>query len=168
MPDALSALEADRSHLPQEFLCLGDLRPGPITAVVRRCGKPTCHCAKPHDPGHDPQILLTRRVAGKTVTENFPSPAAFRKAQKEVAEFRRFQKLSSVGSLWRVTLQARAHRGGPGGSLPPLRLVPALSGRPIPRRSRTGHRQHGIPSRECAACRPWWARRRLSIVGGNK
>lgn len=94
MPDALAALEADRSKLLEEFLRLGDLRPGSITAVVRRCGKPSCHCAKPHDPGHDPQFRLTRRVAGKTVTESFPNPAALRKAQQEVAEFHRLQKLS--------------------------------------------------------------------------
>jgi hypothetical protein len=33
-------------------------------------------------------------VAGRTVTETFPNPTAFRKAQQEVAEFHRFQKLS--------------------------------------------------------------------------
>ena len=95
MPDSLSTLEADRSRLLEAFLGLGDLRPGSITAVRRRCGKPNCHCAKANDPGHDPQFRLTRRVAGKTVTESFPSPAALRQAQKEVAEFRRFQKLSA-------------------------------------------------------------------------
>ena len=95
MSESLAALEADRSLLLEEFLGLGDLRPGSITAVVRRCGKPNCHCAQPNDPGHDPQFRLTRRVAGKTVTESFPNPAALRKAQKEVAEFRRFQKLSA-------------------------------------------------------------------------
>jgi hypothetical protein len=94
MPDHLEALETQRSKLLEEFRNLGDLRPGSITAVTRRCGKPTCHCAKPQDPGHDPQFRLTRRVAGKTVTESFPNPAALRKAQQEVAEFHRFQKLS--------------------------------------------------------------------------
>ena len=94
MPDLLSTLEADRSKLLEEFLRLGDLRPGSITATVRRCGKPSCHCAKPNDPGHDPQLGLTRRVAGKTVTETFPNPAAMRKAQQEVAEFHRFQELN--------------------------------------------------------------------------
>jgi hypothetical protein len=93
MPDSLAALEADRSQLLEEFLGLGDLRPGSITAVVRRGGKPTCPCAKPNDPGHDPQFRLTRRVAGKTVTESFTNPAALRKAQKAVAGFRRFHKL---------------------------------------------------------------------------
>jgi hypothetical protein len=93
MPDDLAALEAERSKLLEQFLRLGDLRPGSITAVNRRCGKPSCHCAKPNDPGHDPQFRLTRRVTGKTVTETFPNPAALRKAQLEVAEFHRFQEL---------------------------------------------------------------------------
>jgi hypothetical protein len=94
MIETLDALEADRSKLLEEFLRLGDLRPGSITAVVRRCGKPSCHCAKDNDPGHDPQFRLTRRVAGKTMTESFPNPAALRKAQEEVNEFHRFQALS--------------------------------------------------------------------------
>jgi len=33
-------------------------------------------------------------VAGKTVTETFPNPAALRKAQQEVAEFHQLQKLN--------------------------------------------------------------------------
>ncbi len=37
MPNVLNTLEADRSRLLEEFLRLGDLRPGSITAVVRRC-----------------------------------------------------------------------------------------------------------------------------------
>jgi len=94
MPDALASLEADRFKLLEEFLRLGDLRPGSITATVRKCGKPSCHCAKPSDPGHQPQFRLTRKVGNKTVTESFPNPAALRKAQREVAEFRRLQKLN--------------------------------------------------------------------------
>lgn len=94
MPDTLEALEAQRSKLLEQFLTLGDLRPGSVTAVSRRCGKPSCHCAKRKDPGHDPQFRLTRRVAGKTVTESFASPRALRKAQQEVAEYHRFQQLS--------------------------------------------------------------------------
>jgi hypothetical protein len=59
----------------------------------RRCGKPTCHCAKLNDSGHDPQLRLTSRAHGKTVAESFPSPVAFRKVQAEVHEYRRFQSL---------------------------------------------------------------------------
>jgi len=94
MPDFLDTLEAVRSKLLQKFLTLGDLRPGSVTAVVRRCGRSNCHCAKDDDPGHDPQFRLTRRVAGMTITETFATPAGLRKAQQEVAEFRRLQGLT--------------------------------------------------------------------------
>src|ERR1700745_2659909 len=94
MPDDLATLETLRSKLLEEFLGLGDLRPGSLTAVTRRCGKPSCPCTKHNTPGHAPQFRLPRRVAGKTVTESFPNPTALRKAQQEVSEFHRFQKLS--------------------------------------------------------------------------
>jgi hypothetical protein len=68
--------------------------PVPSRQWCADCGKPSCHCAKPDDPGHDPQFRLTRRVAGKSTTESFPNPSALRKAQQEVAEFHRLQKLS--------------------------------------------------------------------------
>lgn len=93
MPDSLSDLEAQRSHILRQIATLGDLRPGSICAVARRCGKPTCHCARPKDPGHEPQLRLTYRVDGRTVAESFPSPAAFQKAQTEVREYQRLQQL---------------------------------------------------------------------------
>jgi hypothetical protein len=94
MSESLEDLEAERTTLLQEFLTLGDLRPGSITAPKRRCGKPTCHCAKTGDAGHDPHFRLTRRVSGKTVTETFATPDALVKAQQEVEEFHRLQKLN--------------------------------------------------------------------------
>jgi hypothetical protein len=93
MPDSLPAFEAERSQILRQISTLGDLRPGSICAVPRRCGKPTCHCAKPKDPGHDPQLRLTYKVDGKTVAESFPAPAAFHKAQAEIHEYQRLQKL---------------------------------------------------------------------------
>ena len=93
MPESLVDLEAERAKLLQQFVSLSDFRPGSITASVRRCGKPTCHCAKPNDPGHDPQFRLSRKVNGKSVNESFATPAALRKAQREVAEFQRWQQL---------------------------------------------------------------------------
>jgi len=95
MPNTLPELEAERSRILRQFTTLGDLRAGSICAVARRCGKPTCHCGKPNDPGHDPQIRLTRKVDGKTVAESFPSPAACRKTQAEIDEYHRLQKLSA-------------------------------------------------------------------------
>ena len=93
MPDSLPALEAERSQILRQISTLGDLRPGSICAVPRRCGKPTCHCAKPKDPGHDPQLRLTYKVDGKTAAESFATPAAFHKAQAEIHEYQRLQDL---------------------------------------------------------------------------
>ena len=115
MPDDVATLGTQRSKLLEEFLSWGDLRPGSITAVIRRCGKPSCHCAKHHDPGHDPQFRLTRRVAGKTVTESFANPTALRKAQQEVAEFHRFQKLNEKICRLRPVTQERGGCCGPSG-----------------------------------------------------
>jgi hypothetical protein len=94
MNESLLQLEAQKSDLLRQLSAVGDLRRGSITATSGKCGKPNCHCAKPDDPGHGPNLRLTRRVAGKTTTETFGSPAALRKAQQEVAEFHRFQRLS--------------------------------------------------------------------------
>src|SRR5260370_42047153 len=95
MPDSLRDLEAGRAKLFQQIQTLGDFRPGSISVVVRRCGKPTLHCAQPNDAGHDPQFRLTRKIDGKTVTETFSTPAASRKAQREVAEFHRSATVST-------------------------------------------------------------------------
>jgi hypothetical protein len=93
VPESLADLELERARLLEQLLTLSDFRPGSITASVRRCGKPTCHCAKPDDPGHAPQFRLSRKVKGKTVNESFASPAALRKAQREIAEFQHWQQL---------------------------------------------------------------------------
>ena len=94
MTDPLSTLLDDRFKLIQQISELGDFQPGFITSAVRRCGKPECHCAKPDDPGHGPHFQLTQKVCGKTETQNLPSQLAVRKAEREIAEFRRFQSLT--------------------------------------------------------------------------
>jgi hypothetical protein len=93
--DLLSTLIDDRSTLLQQISELGDFQPGTITSAIRRCGKPGCHCAKPNDPGHGPHFQLTQKIGGKTATQNLPSQAAVRKAEGEIAEFRRFRSLTS-------------------------------------------------------------------------
>ena len=95
MSESLSALEKDRSEVVEQITQLGDFRPGSILGIMGRCNKPNCHCARPGDPGHGPNFRLTAKVNGKTVAETLNSPAALRKAQGEVEEFRRFQRLSA-------------------------------------------------------------------------
>jgi hypothetical protein len=94
MTHSLPELLESRSQILQELSQLGDLQPGSISSVTRRCGKSNCHCAQPHDAGHAPQQRLTQKICGKTVTQTLSSPGAVHKAEKEIAEFRRFQSLA--------------------------------------------------------------------------
>jgi hypothetical protein len=94
MPQTLPALEDRRRTLLQEFSQLGDFRPGSITTTNGRCGTPSCHCHRPGQPGHGPNLRLTYKVEAKTVTETFPSEAAQRKVQREIDAYRRWQELS--------------------------------------------------------------------------
>jgi hypothetical protein len=94
MPPSLPQLEQQKRELLGSLSQLGDFRPGSITGIVRRCGKPSCHCAQPNDPGHGPNLRLTYKVEGKTISEALPTPVAVRKAEQEIAEFRKFQQIS--------------------------------------------------------------------------
>ena len=94
MLDSLTELERRRADLLAEISHLGDLRPGSITATQGRCGNPNCHCHRPGEPAHGPTLRLTYKVDGKTVTESFATPAAQRKARREVAEFARYRELN--------------------------------------------------------------------------
>lgn len=94
MPDPLSSLQQQRSDILSRILQLGDFRSGSITAINGRCGKPSCRCHQPGQPGHGPNFRLTRKVNGKTVSESFSSAAELCKAQREVEAFHRFRQLS--------------------------------------------------------------------------
>jgi hypothetical protein len=94
MPNSLSALESSRASLLRQIAQLGDMRPGSVTTVFRRCGKPTCHCLRPNDPGHGPHFQLTSKQMGKTVTQSLSNVAVIKKVEQEIAEFRNFEKLS--------------------------------------------------------------------------
>jgi hypothetical protein len=94
MPQSLADLEQERAKLIGEICRLRDLRRGCVTGIVRRCGKPSCHCAQPGDPGHGPTLRLTYKAEGKTISEALPTPAAVRKVEREIEEFRRYQQIS--------------------------------------------------------------------------
>lgn len=92
-PKSLEALEDRRTNITNQIAALGDLRCGSITSTTGRCGKPNCHCHLPENPGHGPNLRLTYKVNRKTVTESLPDQSAVRKAQGEIAEFRKLQGL---------------------------------------------------------------------------
>ena len=92
-PKSLELLEQQRVNIASQIAALGDLRCGSITSTTGRCGKPNCHCHQPKDPGHGPNLRLTFKINGKTVTQSLPDQPATRKAEREIAEFRKLQGL---------------------------------------------------------------------------
>ena len=94
MTHSLADFEQRRQAIAQQVAQLGDLRAGSITSTSGRCGKPGCRCHQPGQPVHGPNLRLTYKVDGKTVSESLPTPAAIHKAEREVAEFRKFQQLT--------------------------------------------------------------------------
>ena len=66
-----------------------DLLPGSLTESSTRCGKPTCHCAAPDDPGHR-TWTLTFMNNGRRRVERIPKAWA-EQVRERVRTGREFQ-----------------------------------------------------------------------------
>ena len=92
-PSDLPELERERERMYSDLRDIGDFRPGTLNAVRHKCGKPNCACADPNHPGHGEEYILSKKVAGKTVAAHFRPGPALDKAQREVANYKRFRGL---------------------------------------------------------------------------
>lgn len=68
-----SELDAERQRVADSLAGVADFTPASLHEEWRRCGKPTCRCARPGDPGHGPRHTLVRRQAGRVVTRQVPT-----------------------------------------------------------------------------------------------
>jgi len=91
-PD-INALVLQRDQLKERISQVGEMRPGSLVARFRKCGKPTCHCAKKGAKGHGPSYSLTHPVGGKTHTRIIPTGPAVNRTQQQVEEYLRFREL---------------------------------------------------------------------------
>ena len=91
--ESLEVLERRRADIGSQIAALGDLRCGSISPTTGRCGKPNCRCHQPEAPGHGPNLRLTYKLNGKTLTESLSDNDTRRKAERTVAEFRKLQSL---------------------------------------------------------------------------
>ena len=90
-------LEARRDALLQELVSIGDFRPGALVSQYRKCGKPTCHCARPDSAGHGPYWLITRSTGGKKRSRAVPK-AALERVREQLEAYQRLR------GLWRELL----------------------------------------------------------------
>lgn len=89
----LDALQRQRDQLKSQLSQIGEMRPGSLVARFRKCGKPSCHCAKKGAKGHGPSYSLTRPVAGKTMTRIIPAGPAVEQTRQQLEEYHRFRQL---------------------------------------------------------------------------
>ena len=89
----IKALQLQRDQLKSQISQIGEMRPGSLVARFRKCGKPTCHCAKKGAKGHGPSHSLTWPVAGKTRTRIIPAGAAVEQTRQQLEEYQRFRQL---------------------------------------------------------------------------
>jgi hypothetical protein len=82
-------LRQHKAQLLRAFAVPDDLLPGSLSQSHLRCGKPTCHCAHPKDPGH-PIWTLTFMVNGKKHTQHIPNEWV-QEVQRRVNAGREFQ-----------------------------------------------------------------------------
>ena len=105
---------ARRERLLQDLPELREVLRGSLVTRFRRCGKPTCHCAKEDDPGHGPAYYLVVTLSpGESVQVYVPKN---RKDQVErwIANFRLARKrLDEISSINRQLLrQGSLFEGG--------------------------------------------------------
>lgn len=91
---SLEELEAQRAGLYEQLAATGDFRRGSVSENYRRCGKPSCHCAQPDDPGHGPRYLWTRTVAGRGSRGRQLAAGEVGKVRGELANYQRFADVS--------------------------------------------------------------------------
>jgi len=90
----LENLESKRKKLFNEISKLGDFRRGTISVNFRKCGKPTCKCAKPGNIGHGPQYLWNTTIEGKSYAKNLKLGSELQKYTEETENYKKFKNLS--------------------------------------------------------------------------
>jgi hypothetical protein len=78
-----------------ELLRLGEMRPGSLTRQFNVCGKPNCRCKDPEHPQrHGPYYKLSYVHQGKFTTQ-FIKPASLPQVRTELANYKKFRRLSA-------------------------------------------------------------------------
>ncbi|MEO7143888.1 MAG: DUF6788 family protein [Bryobacteraceae bacterium] len=88
---ALDLLARRRDELKTILAGIGDMRPGSLVERYRKCGKPTCRCARQGAAGHGPCFSLTQSVGGKTRTRILAKGPAVERTRAQIAEYQRFR-----------------------------------------------------------------------------
>jgi hypothetical protein len=86
-------LEDERQRVLEAMSSLSVFRRGTVSVNYRRCGKPTCHCAREGERGHGPQYLWNATIGGKSYAKNIRGERELARYRKETEGYREFLKL---------------------------------------------------------------------------
>lgn len=87
--DELEHLLSQRIELCRQLDTLGEFRPGNLSRHQRKCGSPSCHCAKPDGHKHS-SWQLTRKVEGKSRCRGI-GEAELETTREQLHQYRLFQ-----------------------------------------------------------------------------
>jgi hypothetical protein len=90
----LEELQAKDRRLRATLAQGGEMRPGSLVESYRKCGKPTCHCARRGDRGHGPMWTVTHEREGKTVTKVIPAGPAVERTRAQIEQYQKFRRLT--------------------------------------------------------------------------
>lgn len=90
----IEELETRDQELRAALVRTGEMRPGSLVDSYRKCGKPTCHCARRGDRGHGPLWMVTREREGKTTTKAIPAGPAVERTRAQIEEYKKFRALA--------------------------------------------------------------------------
>ena len=90
----LPALQQRRTQILTSISAIGALRPGTLSTVYTKCGRPNCHCQQPGDRGHGPYFRLVGNSHGKPRTRAL-SAAQAAIVRAEVSECQRLRRLTA-------------------------------------------------------------------------
>ena len=127
----LRKLQQRRADILAGISAIGALRPGTVSEIYTKCGRPNCHCQQPGDRGHGPYFRLVGHLAGKPTTRALSAQQA-EIVRAEVAECQRLRRLTA--ELIEVSEQlseAQLHGLGPSRQRP-SKKKPARRSSPPP------------------------------------
>ncbi len=90
----LAELESLRGLLLERIGRVPEFRRGSLQVGYRKCGRPSCRCARPGEPGHGPRALWTRTAKGSGGSRGQQIPLGHvEQVEAELASYEQFAEL---------------------------------------------------------------------------
>ena len=105
----LKSIERQIAQVKEELARLGPLHPGSLSRQYNVCGKPGCRCKDPKNPRrHGPYHKVSYVYRGRS-TSRFVSRDQVKEIQAELANYKRFRKLTDewVGLTLKLAKEKR-------------------------------------------------------------